>query len=516
MIDSRLVLDKGVSVGEGIELPLRWVRPLAPASESDVVEPVPNPDRPPVLLVHGASAQHKTFCIPRGRSLADFLWEKGYEPWLLDWRGSLVVTDSLIESQPDALRDELDFDKAEIDLFEAIKRIRALRGISGERVHVVAHCMGAGVLAQAIARGTLHAHDLGHVVLLTLGLFYETPLDGKIKSQFRVLDRLWDEGVVSMIDPRHPEDGLLWPPTFSKVYEEIGARWRPHPQSDGVLESSHALCNRISFMYGVPYRHGNLVEDIHGLTSVDFFGGCIEPRNGERLCAVLPAKSQEDEKPLEVRLVERSGFGFVSELSVDSGSWHAENAEGTLYLSGSVGWGSEEELELWADDQKLAECLGTHSHQVDDELSEQFGGIPLRMYLHGAQNVRRGWAGQFVDSNQSAASRPMLDRSYVDEKALGNFREVLSVALITGAENQLWHRDSVDRMYQWLMNDLEGAPRRNLKHQVKRHVLSGYAHQDLLWGKNAWADVFPYILDGLGGPGNAIEIGASASSEPPH
>jgi hypothetical protein len=54
-----------------------------------------NGRRKPVLLLHGASANHQTFTIPRAHlpSLADWLVKKGFDPWLLDWRGSGLVVD---------------------------------------------------------------------------------------------------------------------------------------------------------------------------------------------------------------------------------------------------------------------------------------------------------------------------------------------------------------------------------------------------------------------------------------
>ncbi|HEY3496206.1 MAG TPA: hypothetical protein VGK73_16015, partial [Polyangiaceae bacterium] len=68
------------------------------------------------------------------------------------------------------------------------------------------------------------------------------------------------------------------------------------------------------------------------------------------------------------------------------------------------------------------------------------------------------------------------------------------ITLVTGAENRLWHRDSVDLMYEWLRN--EAAPSK-LGGTAVKHVLPGYAHQDLLWGARAERDVYPLILAGL-------------------
>ena len=50
---------------------------------------LPNPDRPPVLLLHGASARMETFAVPeplagRSRSLLSQLHQAGFEPDFLE------------------------------------------------------------------------------------------------------------------------------------------------------------------------------------------------------------------------------------------------------------------------------------------------------------------------------------------------------------------------------------------------------------------------------------------------
>src|SRR5882724_12348075 len=82
------------------------------------------PKATPVLLLHGASAQSESFLIPRPdpschtRALADRLHAEGFEPWLLDWRGSCVVVDlqrATLERHPDIF----DFDHtAQFDIPE--------------------------------------------------------------------------------------------------------------------------------------------------------------------------------------------------------------------------------------------------------------------------------------------------------------------------------------------------------------------------------------------------------------
>ncbi len=445
--------------------------------------------QPPVLLLHGASAQHETFCIPRGNSLADYLWRNGYEPWLLDWRGSRQVMDALERAgKLDAKRDLLDFDQAASkDVPLALEFIRNKRGLEdGQKpvVHVVAHCMGAGVLAQAIASGHVPKKSVGRVVLLTLGLFYVPPTDGKLKSTFRVLDDLWRAGSVSVIDPRKPQDNDKWPRELREIYAQLGRGSRPHSREDIDWRSSHALCNRLSFLYGTPYLDTKLVPEIHGVRHVRFEKGRVEPNRGERLRAVRDRDN----------VIEQAGVGYVSAVHREpKSSWGRGDAKGTFELSGAVGK-FDSDYALWADDGMVGVCLGKDGDRDDlpPQLGRQFGAIPLRMYLQGALNVRRTWAGRFEDSEGK--------RDLIDDPARLCFHPLEGVTLITGEDNRLWHRRSINEMYQWLIRGPQKLP-----YEVHMTVIPKYAHQDLLWGKEAENDVFSIVLNqGLGGPGKGI------------
>src|SRR5690606_20288404 len=61
-------------------------------------------ERKPVLVLHGASAASNTFEVPERESLVDFLLQTTrFEPWLLDWRGSRIVTETHLARAKDAL-----------------------------------------------------------------------------------------------------------------------------------------------------------------------------------------------------------------------------------------------------------------------------------------------------------------------------------------------------------------------------------------------------------------------------
>jgi hypothetical protein len=122
-----------------------------------------------------------------------------------------------------------------------------------------------------------------------------------------------------------------------------------------------------------------------------------------------------------------------------------------------------------------------------DHLPSQFGYIPMQLLLHCCQNLRRGHAAPYVASGSGSGLPP--DHTYLKRTA---FRD-RKVTLITGDVNSLWHRDSIDTMYEWLRRGRGSEQPRALS----THVLSGYGHQDLYWGSGAPRDVFPIIAAGL-------------------
>lgn len=163
-----------------------------------------------VLLLHGASANHCTFTVKGVKTvgLAERLLEAGLDPWLLDWRGSSVV--AAHPENGDTLRDEpglytLSHAAAE-DLPAAIRRMRTRYNVH-EAISLLGHCMGGAVIAEAIALDHLQGLGVDRIVLLALGLFYEAPIDSRLKSEDRVLERLTTADKlarVTAIDPRLP------------------------------------------------------------------------------------------------------------------------------------------------------------------------------------------------------------------------------------------------------------------------------------------------------------------------
>jgi hypothetical protein len=122
-----------------------------------------------------------------------------------------------------------------------------------------------------------------------------------------------------------------------------------------------------------------------------------------------------------------------------------------------------------------------------EHLPSQFGYIPLQFLLHCSQNLRRGHCGPFVQDN-GGGTLPH-DNRYLNHAAFQD----RALTLITGDLNSLWHRDSIDTMYEWLRR----GRKRDQPQKLRKYVLNGFGHQDLYWGSDAPEHVFPLICEGL-------------------
>ena len=137
--------------------------------------------------------------------------------------------------------------------------------------------------------------------------------------------------------------------------------------------------------------------------------------------------------------------------------------------------------------RKLVEVIhGTDS--IEPQLQEQFGAIPLAMYLNAARNLRAGQA-LIVDEGLREGGR--TDAEMVSDTARARFRE-LKVTLVTGALNRLWHRDSIDRMHEWLCR----GSSRGLS-RIQKHVFPDFAHQDLWWATDSPTKIYPTVIEAL-------------------
>lgn len=388
-----------VEAGEGrLELRLRHIcsEPPNTVSSSAVKQRA-------VLLLHGGNTHSDTFVLPNG-GLAQYLDDHGYDVWLLDWRASPWVVNRLFEGSP--LGGSVEAERAlytldhvvEQDIPAALTKLRSLIGDSAS-LALVGHCLGAGALSLAAARGKLSGLGIDHLVLSTLGLFYEVPWNGWMKAEDFTIERsLPDSPLCRGIDPKSTSE---WPVSLRSAYQSWPKAWLPP-----LGTADESMLNRLSFMFGQPYASEAIDSSIQGRV-----------------------------------------------------------------------------------------------------LRDAFGPMHLGLYLHTGQMVRRGYVAAFGAPSVLERGTRLRGGESTGDKSDGSlplppskdlnlapFVE-FDITLVSAADNQLWHRDSLDLMYDWL----KGARVEGQAVRCRKHVFQGYRLQELLWGKNAKREVFPAYLEGVGG-----------------
>ncbi|MFE0043709.1 alpha/beta fold hydrolase [Streptomyces albireticuli] len=131
-------------------------------------------DRPAVLLLHGLTASSDIFTLPETRNLVDVLLDAGYEPWLLDWRGSCRLPHN-------ERRERYSFD--DVALFDIPEAVAYIRGRIGERrLFVVAHCLGAISLSMSMTAGLVS----GLAGVVAQGVFLTPKVSGRTRLRLHL------------------------------------------------------------------------------------------------------------------------------------------------------------------------------------------------------------------------------------------------------------------------------------------------------------------------------------------
>lgn len=336
------------------------------------------PDKTPVLLVHGASAWRGTFMEQGGGLIRHLLRDR--DVWTLDWRASKVITDhqrALGGTAPDALRAmNLDLPVAQ-ELPQAIEHVAAF---GNKLPHLVGHCMGAALISTAIARGQLAGLMPEKLVLSALGLFYR----GTVDTWFRADERIDTLSSSSPSEPWYLDFGS--PEDLPQPYQEVFELWKKTP----YLHCEVLFCQRLSAILGCPYRPDDL--------------------------------------------------GYLHDA-------------------------------------------------LHDGLCSQFGVMPTGILGHCARNVRRGWSGTRLASD--------TDREDLEHPQ--RFLGVREVTLLTGNENQLWHRDCIDRMYEWLQRVGPWPRTAAGRPALEKRIFERFGHQDLFLSPLAGlpGSVYDYVRERL-------------------
>jgi cholesterol oxidase len=198
-------------------------------------------DRGPVVLVHGMGACSRLFTTDTiDTNLTEYLWEEGFDVWLLDWRGSILIPASSGTFDADEC--------ARYDYPAATRRIMELTGADG--LHWIAHCVGSITFFMSLLGGLEHVKS---VVALQVAAHPVPPLSTKIKCGLHVPAVLRALGMEALSAETYGED-------FADRAFNEALRLTPLPKGE---RCSSAVCLRCTFLYSLCWRHENLNTETH-------------------------------------------------------------------------------------------------------------------------------------------------------------------------------------------------------------------------------------------------------------
>ncbi|RDI60355.1 alpha/beta hydrolase [Nocardia pseudobrasiliensis] len=223
--------DISLRVGDGTQLTLRRVTTGARPVE----------DRPAVLLLHGHTASSDMFRLPETRNLSDTLVDAGYEPWLLDWRGSCRLPYNHNGSR---------FTYDDVALYDIPEAVAHIRSRIGDRpLFVVAHCIGALSLSMSLAAGLVP----GLAGVVAQGVFLTPKMSGGARLRMSVGTELMRSRIDHL--PTDFRQVGMWS-RYTPIFALTGRRGNCPDPTCRLLQNSWGLG-------GALYNHDNLDPRTH-------------------------------------------------------------------------------------------------------------------------------------------------------------------------------------------------------------------------------------------------------------
>lgn len=201
-------------------------------------------DKGPVMLVHGLGVASTIFSTDLiDTNLLEYLYAKGYDVWLLDYRVSILLPAAEQSSNGDQV--------AQYDYPAAIKEIQRVTG--SPDVQAVVHCYGGTTFFMSMLAGL---QGVRSIVCSQIASDIVVPTATQIKTGLHVpgfLDRLG----VDSLTARVPDGGGS---VFTHLYDKALS---VYALAEAQGNCTSEPCHRITFMYASLYRHDTLNDRLH-------------------------------------------------------------------------------------------------------------------------------------------------------------------------------------------------------------------------------------------------------------
>ena len=225
----------------------------------------------PVILAHGLGVSSLIFRLDTiETNLTEYLYARGFDVWLLDFRASIELPASATPFTGD--------DVATQDYPAAVRAVRERTG--ARTVQVVAHSFGSATFVMAMLAGL---EGVRAAVCSQIGAHLVVPTTTRIRAGLHLPALLGALGIESL-----------------SAYVDTDANWKER-LFDRALElyptdrderCPSAACHRITFIYGPLYEHNQLnaatheaLHELFGVTNVRTLDHVGRMVRAGRVCA---------------------------------------------------------------------------------------------------------------------------------------------------------------------------------------------------------------------------------------
>lgn len=217
----------------------------------------------PVMLVHCIGVSSLMYSMDTVETnLLEYLFAEGYDVWLLDFRLSIELPDSLAQATLD--------DVATKDYPAAAAKVRELAGV--ESIQVVAHGVGSSTFAMAMLSGM---QGVRSAVCSQVSTHLIPPTINRLKTGVCIsgaLARAGLKSVTAYVDRRAGWADRLY--DWSLVMYPIASEER----------CDSPVCRRITSLYGHLYEHDKLGQPTHHVLHEMF--GTVNMRSLQQLGSI--------------------------------------------------------------------------------------------------------------------------------------------------------------------------------------------------------------------------------------
>ena len=210
----------------------------------------------PVMLVHGFGVSSSIFSIDTiETNLVEYLFEHGYDVWLLDYRASIELPISSTQSNGD--------DVALKDFPAAVDKVRNITG--AQSIQLVVHCFGATTFFMSMLAGL---QGVRSAVVSQVATHMRVPRMTRINSKLQLPSLLKKWGFESL--------NVYSDKNANYINRILNQALRLYPIKAGKADTN-PVSHRISFLYGKLYQLEQLndatYDNLHELFGIANISG---------------------------------------------------------------------------------------------------------------------------------------------------------------------------------------------------------------------------------------------------